>query len=63
MTKPENDLELTTYHRDLRSRIDPFNVCLRDGKLDAAFLLAMEIETAANRIQRRLNELKYSNEV
>ena len=60
--KAENDLELATYHRELNSRVDPLNLAIRNGRLDKAFLIAMEMEDAARRIQRRLNDLKYHTE-
>ena len=60
--KAENDLELATYHRALNSRVDPLNLAIRNGRLDKAFLIAMEMEDAARLIQRRLNDLKYPTE-
>lgn len=59
--KEENDIRLTRYFRKLRKRIDPLNIALREGKLDKAFILAMEIEEEAHKFQDRLNRLKYAN--
>lgn len=55
-----NDLELCGYHRTLNGNVDPLNLALRNGQFDQAFLIAMEMETALHRMQRRLNELKYA---
>lgn len=56
-----NDLKLTTYQRLINSNVDPLNIALRDGHLKKAFLIAMQIESAANSLMQRLNELQYGS--
>lgn len=59
MTPNANDLELTSYQREISASINPLNRALRDGKLNQAFIIAMELERAAMLLQRRLNEIQF----
>ena len=58
----QNDLELTTYIMEAHKWHGHLSRQTRD-KLDGAlFLTAMQLETAARKIQERLNELRYGKD-
>lgn len=55
----QNDLELTTYIREAHKHNEVINRQTRDKSEEALFLTAMQLETAARKIQERLNEMRY----
>jgi hypothetical protein len=54
-----NDLELTDLSRQLVNFVSEYRRCITNGRLKAAFLMAMETERISREIQHRLNELQY----
>jgi hypothetical protein len=54
-----NDLELTDLSRQLVNFVSEYRRCITNGRLKAAFLMAMETERISREIQYRLNELQY----
>jgi hypothetical protein len=59
MTRYANDLELTDLARQITSQLAGLNDDLRDGYLDAAFLKASNLQVKLEKLQWRLNDIKY----
>lgn len=54
-----NDLQLTELARLMTERLADMNACIRDGHLDTAFKHALLMHDTNERLQERLNRLKY----
>ena len=58
----QNDLELTTYIRQVHRHSGIIDRQARDKDEEALFLTAMQLETAARKMQERMNEMRYGKE-
>jgi hypothetical protein len=54
-----NDLELTGLVSLLTDRLADVNACVRNGHLDTAFQHSLRLDDINERLQERLNRLKY----
>jgi hypothetical protein len=54
-----NDIALTGLARQITNDVADLNACLRDGHLDTAFKFALLLQDRTERLQERLNDIKY----
>lgn len=57
-----DDLELTELAREIHNLEASMQAHLRDGYLDAAFICGMKLGTKLDKLQWRLNDIKYATE-
>ncbi len=60
--KEENDLIASEHLTFVHAHFDELNRLHRDGKLDAAWLLAYRMNTSLDKYLRRLNDIKFQKE-
>lgn len=58
----QNDLELTTYIREVHRHNSVIDRQARDRDEESLFLTAMQLETAARKMQERMNEMRYGKD-
>ena len=58
----QNDLELTTYIRQVHRHSGIIDRQTRDKDEEALFRTAMQLETAARKMQERMNEMRYGKD-
>lgn len=57
--REENDVALTRYLRKIKKRVRELDAALTASHLEVAFLRAMELEEEAEKLQARLNKIKW----